>query len=138
SFVVNSVWAYLTPGRDIGTIGVEVDSLIFLLIFITVFPLLRYLQNRGSSSTDSFNIGKRLGFSKSVTQGTEIVIPRQVSVGVDISILITLGLIVYNTVKMLTLTNLFLDQFQLGFMAGINMLLFSYLILIYTLKGESR
>ncbi len=54
----------------------------------------------------------------------------------DLSILASLGLIAYTTTKMFLLTNLFADQFELGFLAGINMFLVSYLVLIYTLRGE--
>gem|GEM_PF-6362896 len=56
----------------------------------------------------------------------------------DLSVILTGGLMVYISMKMLTLTNLLLDQFELGFLAGINMILFAYLVLIYTLRGAEQ
>ncbi|MEM2661641.1 MAG: cytochrome bc complex cytochrome b subunit [Metallosphaera sp.] len=141
SFVVNSVWAYLTPGRDIGPIGIEVDGVIFVLSFLTIFPALRWLQSRAESGSDSFNLGKRLGLASALSRSQEvgtITLPRPVSLGVDLSILATLGLLAYTTAKMFTLTNLLLDQFELGILAGINMFLLSYLVLIYSLRGDEK
>ncbi|EHP69124.1 cytochrome b subunit of the bc complex [Metallosphaera yellowstonensis MK1] len=137
SFIVNSVWAYLTPGRDIGPIGVEVDAVIFVMSFVALFPTLRWLQRRSEGKTDSFDLGKRLGLAYSVSQQT-LTLPKPLTLGLDLSVILTGGLMVYISMKMLTLTNLLLDQFELGFLAGINMILFAYLVLIYTLRGAEQ
>ena len=82
-------------------------------------------------------MGLASALSRSQEVGT-ITLPRPVSLGVDLSILATLGLLAYTTAKMFTLTNLLLDQFELGILAGINMFLLSYLVLIYSLRGDEK
>ncbi|MEM4086784.1 MAG: cytochrome bc complex cytochrome b subunit [Saccharolobus sp.] len=134
SFIVNSVWAALTPGRDIGPIGVEVDGLIFLLSFAIIWPLLRYVAQprvlarmQSSPLTDG---GVVIEYKKKkILRGIYVL-------GIDIAILIGL---IYSLYEVYTLSaNPILNQFLIGGFLGLSMILFSISILLNVVIGNGK
>jgi quinol-cytochrome oxidoreductase complex cytochrome b subunit len=126
SFIVNSVWAGLTPGRDIGPIGVEVDGIIFVLCFTIIWPLLRFVaQPRVLAKMESFPLtdgGVVIEYkNRRLLSGFIVLI---------LNILILTGLI-YSLYKVYILSiNPIINQFIIGQFLGFSMILFSISIFI--------
>ncbi|BBD73007.1 cytochrome b6 [Sulfodiicoccus acidiphilus] len=149
SFVVNSIWADLTPGRDIGPIGVEVDGLIFLLSFAILFPTLRFLQGR-SVKGEHLSGGLRRGFTSTkavdsvqLNESKMKVSPRALIRSLELSAIVLLILITYMTIRLASIlaeggyTTIL--QFEGGQLIGTDMILAGMLTYIYvTFLGEQR
>lgn len=132
-FIVNSVWAGLTPGRDIGPIGVEVDALIFALSFAIVWPLLRYVAQprflrKISESTTGVNTSisniKILNTSMGMPQ------PRLIMRGFEVLVIDVFLLTgtVYLAYEAFVLASSTINQFLVGSYVGLVMIFLSILI----------
>ncbi|WP_390529015.1 cytochrome bc complex cytochrome b subunit [Sulfurisphaera ohwakuensis] len=126
SFIVNSIWAYRTPGVDIGPIGVEVDGLIFLASFVVLYPLIKfYLAPRsikGDSSGGSFNFGKSMSLrTKTLNLQQQKLILRSS----EIAFIGLVSSFVYVTSQLFASMQLayLTVQFGVGFLLGLDLLL---------------
>ena len=135
TFIVNSIWAYETPGRDIGPIGVEVDGVIFLLSYFGIWALLRRLQHSSTSSNIS---GITPKFGKLVSFKTLYMEPKLVR----LSVAVFLGLVaisIVNAVEIflsLQAALLIAFQFQLGALIGTELLLLALITWFITFGGR--
>ena len=143
TFIVNSIWAYETPGKDIGPIGIMIDGIIFLVSYVIIFMLLRKLQGSTSSLNGNitsgfikFKLDRILVYSFQKTLSYEPKLLRFTSV-------IFLGLVIVsiiNAIEMfLSLELVFYYsylQFQLGAQVGVELLLLANILLFIVFGGE--
>ncbi|WP_338598778.1 cytochrome bc complex cytochrome b subunit [Sulfolobus tengchongensis] len=134
SFIVNSVWAGLTPGRDIGPIGVEVDALIFVICFAIIWPLLRYVaQPRVLARWQT----------SPLTDGGVVIEYKERRILSGLTVLfinsgILAGLI-YSLYEVFILSsNAIINQFIIGQFLGISLLLFSASIFLNVVIGNGK
>lgn len=134
SFIVNSVWAALTPGRDIGPIGAEVDGIIFLVCFAVIWPLLRYVAQprvlakwQSSPLTDG---GVVIEYKeRRILSGLAVLL-------INVSIL---GGLVYSLYEVFSLSsNPMINQFLIGQFLGTSLILFSISIFINVVMGIGK
>ena len=119
TFIVNSIWAYKTPGVDIGPIGVEVDGLIFLACFTVIVPLFRWLQHREGVNGGNSGSGGRLA----------MMLKRVEAIPYRPSILFLSLVSASSYFTALSLTALLaLNQFSLGVSLGIDLIILSVII----------
>jgi quinol-cytochrome oxidoreductase complex cytochrome b subunit len=126
AFIVNSIWAYLTPGQDIGSIGLIADALIFILCFAIIYPLLKFVAQprvlRAIKEIDGGNVlvkGDKEETLKGIFYG---VISMLTLIGFLLSMIITY--------IMTNINNLIYAQFSIGFMFGLEMIATSVLLMI--------
>jgi len=148
-FIVNSVWAGLTPGKDIGPIGVEVDGLIILLSFAIIMSTLRFLQSRNTESQGSgttfwrsFSSSKALNRSMA-SATTSRINPKVLLRSLEFSAITLLILIAYITFRLITVLSeggvTTILQFEGGQLIGTDLILGSMLLYIYVnFLGDQR
>jgi len=139
SFIVNSVWAYETPGRDIGPIGVEVDAVIFAVSFLTLFPLLKFvLQPRALKGYEPIVGGgvkvRKLNFMPGMSQF------RIMNRVLQLSFLGLLSAVVYLTLQSTLVLIFHFPSWQLysGALIGTDMLAAGTLIGLLVFFGGDR
>ncbi|NON63632.1 cytochrome bc complex cytochrome b subunit [Acidianus sp. RZ1] len=134
TFIVNSVWAGLTPGKDIGPIGIYTDGAIFLVSFAILWPLLKYvIQPRilkrmeiNSSISTSGKLISSTKFSPSLLEQRKIVTGFQVLL---IYILLA-GTGIYSLYEFILMMSNPYYQFLAGGFLGISCIMFSFLIFL--------
>jgi quinol-cytochrome oxidoreductase complex cytochrome b subunit len=139
AFIVNSVWAYITPGVEIGTIGLVVDAVIFLASFAILWPILRYkIQPKVLAKLEQEPLtdgGTGIVFNKpsipSIFDNKLILIISNITI---------LSLIVYSSyllIPILTM-NLVSQQFEMGKLIGLQFALFAILLYVNLVARVKR
>ncbi len=143
SFIVNSVWAGLTPGRDIGPIGVYVDAGIFVACFAIIWPLLRFvaqprvlrkLEQEGISGSSGVYINGGSNAIKAMDTAVPLpVMPKKILGGLEVLALdvffASTG--IYTAYEAFVLSSLpILNQFLVGELAGVSCIMFSLFIFL--------
>ncbi|MEM0173269.1 MAG: cytochrome b N-terminal domain-containing protein, partial [Sulfolobaceae archaeon] len=129
AFIVNSVWAYLTPGVEIGTIGLVVDAIIFIASFAVLWPILRYkiqpkLKFIEPPMTDG---GTYIGLER-----PSILDNKLVYLVTNSSLILSITIVNYFLLQLLSSLTLGLlsAQFEIGKLIGLEFLLISVFLYV--------
>ncbi|MEM4912565.1 MAG: cytochrome bc complex cytochrome b subunit, partial [Metallosphaera sp.] len=123
------VWTYLTPGVEIGTIGLVVDAIIFIASFAVLWPILRYkiqpkLKFIEPPMTDG---GTYIGLER-----PSILDNKLVYLVTNSSLILSITIVNYFLLQLLSSLTLGLlsAQFEIGKLIGLEFLLISVFLYV--------